>query len=47
MRDIEQIPGEESAYECFECGNIVIAESNPETCPECGGAIRNRQTPIE
>jgi rubrerythrin len=47
MRDIEQTPDEETTYECFECGGIVLAESNPETCPDCGGAMRNRQTPIE
>ncbi|MBZ6496829.1 rubrerythrin-like domain-containing protein [Natrinema longum] len=47
MRDTEQTPGEESPYECFGCGNIIVTEDNPTTCPDCGGEMRNRRTPIE
>lgn len=47
MRDVDQQSSEESPYECFECGNIVVATGQPETCPDCGGAMRNRRTPIE
>jgi len=37
MRDVEQDHDNETPYECFECGNIVRAESQPENCPDCGG----------
>lgn len=47
MKDVEQDPDEETPYECFECGNIVLAENNPMTCPDCGGNMRNRRTPLE
>lgn len=47
MRDIEYDPEIESPYECFDCGNIVVAEDNPGGCPECGAEMRNRQTPLE
>jgi rubrerythrin len=38
---------EQSIYECFACGRVVEADSNPVTCPDCGCEIRNRGTPIE
>lgn len=31
-------------YECIECGNRVEAAS-PGDCPECGGEMRNLDTP--
>lgn len=47
MRDVEHDPEDESPYECFECGTITVAENPPDTCPDCGGEMRNRRTPIE
>ncbi|MXR19137.1 rubrerythrin-like domain-containing protein [Halobacterium bonnevillei] len=47
MRDVDQHSDEESPYECFECGNVVLEETNPGTCPDCGSAMRNRRTPLE
>jgi len=47
MRDVDHDPNEASAYECFECGSIVVAEDDPGACPDCGGSLRNRRTPIE
>ena len=47
MRDIKQDPNEEKPYECFECGTIIVAESGPGSCPDCGGEMRNRKMPIE
>jgi rubrerythrin len=47
MRDVDQTPAEESPYECFECGNVVLTDDNPGQCPDCAGAMRNRRTPIE
>jgi len=47
MRDVDQNLAEESPYECFECGNVVVVEDNPGTCPDCAGEMRNRRTPIE
>nr|WP_241430870.1 rubrerythrin-like domain-containing protein [Natronolimnohabitans innermongolicus] len=47
MRDIEYDPADESAYECFNCGTIVQATTNPGTCPNCGSDMRHRQTSIE
>jgi CBS domain-containing protein len=28
-------------YECADCGYRVTADSQPETCPKCGGRMRN------
>ncbi|TKX73378.1 rubrerythrin-like domain-containing protein [Halorubrum sp. GN11_10-6_MGM] len=47
MRDVDQRADEESPYECFECGNIIITEKNPDQCPDCGGTMRNRRMPLE
>lgn len=47
MRDVDQHSDEETPYECFECGSIVVSEQNPTACPDCGGEMRNRRTPIE
>ncbi len=47
MRDVEHEADEESPYECFACGTIIVAESNPMTCPDCNGEMRNRRTPLE
>jgi rubrerythrin len=47
MRDIDPKPDEETPYECFQCGNIIIAEISPGQCPDCSGPIRNRQMPLE
>lgn len=37
----------QSVYECFECGTVVEAGDEPATCPDCGGELRNRGTPME
>ncbi|SEW13066.1 rubrerythrin-like domain-containing protein [Halobacterium jilantaiense] len=47
MRDVDQRPDGDSPYECFQCGNVVVDESNPGNCPDCGAAMRNRRTPLE
>jgi rubrerythrin len=47
MRDVDQQSAEESPYECFQCGNIVVEETNPGGCPDCGAAMRNRRIPLE
>ena len=47
MKDVKPTPGEERPFECFECGNVIVAKDNPEPCPDCGGSMRNRQMPIE
>jgi rubrerythrin len=47
MRDVDQHPEEESPYECFDCGTIIAAVTSPGACPDCGGEVRNRETPIE
>ena len=47
MRDIEYDPQEESPYECFDCGTILVAERHPLRCPDCNGTMRNRRTPLE
>jgi rubrerythrin len=47
MKDVNTEPDEESPYECFECGNIIVAEANPGQCPDCGGSMRNRRMPLE
>ncbi|WP_257300518.1 rubrerythrin-like domain-containing protein [Haloarchaeobius sp. FL176] len=47
MRDVDVNPDEESPYECFDCGTIIVATNPPASCPDCAGAMRNRRTPIE
>jgi rubrerythrin len=47
MKDIQYDPEEESAYECFECGTIIVSSDNPVTCPDCGAEMRNRRTALE
>jgi rubrerythrin len=47
MRDIEYDSDGETAYECFECGAVLQDEASPGECPNCGGSIRNRMTPLE
>ena len=37
----------ESAYECLDCGETVVAETTPVACPVCESALRNRGTPLE
>lgn len=47
MRDVEPDPDTDSEYECFRCGNVVVADTPPGECEKCGGQLRNRGTPIE
>ena len=47
MKDVETDPTEETPYECFECGKIVVSEDSLSQCPDCGRAMRNRQVPLE
>lgn len=47
MKDVEVDPDEKSPYECFACGSIVESIDSPNHCPDCGGQMRNRRTPIE
>jgi rubrerythrin len=47
MRDVDTEPDGETPYECFTCGNIIIAENSPGQCPDCSGSMRNRQVPLE
>ncbi|EMA11156.1 rubrerythrin-like domain-containing protein [Haloarcula marismortui] len=47
MRDVEQNHGEKTPYECFACGKVITAVSQPENCQDCGGEMRNRLTPLE
>jgi rubrerythrin len=34
-------------YECLECGNRIEADSRPESCPNCGGTMRDISVPRE
>lgn len=47
LRDVEYNPRDHSQYECFECGELVRAADNPGPCPNCGGEMRHKMTPIE
>jgi rubrerythrin len=47
MSDVNTNSDGETPYECFDCGNIIIAETSPGLCPDCGGPMRNRQVPLE
>ena len=47
MKDVKQDSDGATPYECLQCGRITTADDNPGACPDCGGEIRNRQTPLE
>jgi len=47
MMEPEHASDEVDEYECFNCGEIVVAASNPGSCPECAAGMRNRRYPIE
>lgn len=47
VRDVEYDASEARTYECFSCGNTVTAVDSPMECPECGGDLRNKGTPME
>ena len=47
VRDVAYDPGEETTYECFNCGEVITSVENPGACPSCGSEIRHRQTPME
>jgi len=47
MKDVDHDADEETAYECFRCGSIVTGQDHPMDCPDCGGAMRHRRTPLE
>jgi len=47
MSDVPVDAPAESPYECFSCGNIELAETQPVSCPDCAGEMRNRSTPLE
>ncbi|WP_311170826.1 rubrerythrin-like domain-containing protein [Halobellus ordinarius] len=47
MRDVDPKSAEETPYECFDCGTIIVAETSPSQCPDCGGPMRNRRIQLE
>ncbi|MFC6940620.1 rubrerythrin-like domain-containing protein [Salinirubellus sp. GCM10025818] len=47
MKDVSADTEANGPYECFDCGTIVVTEEHPGRCSDCGGAMRNRRTPIE
>ena len=40
-------PELESAYECLDCGQRVIATEHPGHCAACGAELRNTGMPLE
>lgn len=49
MYDLDDDPETASQYECMACGEIVTAETRPNTCPECNqtGSFQNRAFSLE
>lgn len=47
IRDVPYDPNDERTFECFECGSIIQTVGSPGSCPQCGGSVRHRGTPIE
>jgi rubrerythrin len=45
--DVGYDPDTASEYECLDCGELIIAESHPGNCPQCGSTPRNRSMPCE
>ena len=34
-------------YECTNCGNRVVTDRHPETCPRCGSEMQDLSVPRE
>jgi rubrerythrin len=47
VRDVGYDPDTASEYECLDCGELLVAESHPGSCPQCGSTPRNRSMPCE
>jgi len=47
VRDVGYDPDTASEYECLDCGELIVAESHPGSCPQCGSTPRNRSMPCE
>lgn len=47
MRDVDYDHETETAYECFNCGTLVMADEHPGRCEDCGSEMRNRMAPLE
>lgn len=47
MKEPDYDPNSEATYECFKCGETIVAESTPQLCPECGTEMRNESFPLE
>lgn len=47
MHDVPDETTAESTYECLRCGNIVVKDSHPGECEECGGSFQNRANSLE
>lgn len=47
MHDLADDPDEKKEYECLRCGELILAESHPGTCPECGAGVQGRKKSLE
>ncbi|WP_435360520.1 rubrerythrin-like domain-containing protein [Haloarchaeobius sp. DFWS5] len=45
-KDVE-LDEDESTYECYRCGTIVVSAQNPGDCDDCGSRFRHRGVPLE
>ncbi|MGM0716810.1 MAG: rubrerythrin-like domain-containing protein [Halobacteriota archaeon] len=47
MIDPEYDSNAERPYECFTCGMVLGARNNSDSCPNCGGEMRNHLITVE
>lgn len=47
MYDLADDPTTPSHYECLGCGSLVVADTHPGTCDDCGGTFQNRAMSLE
>lgn len=47
MHDLPEDPDEKNRYECLQCGEIILAESHPIECTECGGGVQSQKKSLE
>lgn len=47
MHDVPSEGDSETKYECLDCGTVVVRDSHPGSCADCGGIFQNRAMSLE
>lgn len=47
MHDLPEEPDVKNRYECLQCGELLLAETHPLDCPECGSVMQGLKNSLE